>query len=54
MVADGRTGMVDVEAGTFGWGEEVEIIIVGCGVFVRGCRRYDPVIAIDVRVLLAF
>lgn len=54
LVEDGAERMVGVELATLIGGKDVGIITVGAGVFVRGCKRYDPVIAIAVLVLLAF
>src|SRR5687768_2547184 len=51
LVGDGTEEIVDVELGTLVSGKDVGV--TGAGVFVRGCRRYDIVIAIDVRVPLA-
>ena len=54
FVGEGSEGGVGVEAGTLVWGKEDGVGKEGAGVLVRGCKRYDPVIAIDVLVLLAF
>ena len=54
LVTDGADCIVDVEPGTLVWGKDVGVEKRGAGVFVRGSRRYDAVIAIDVLVLLAF
>jgi hypothetical protein len=45
---------VDVEPMTIVGGNEVGVEKGGIGVLVRGCRRYDPVIATAVRVFIAF
>jgi hypothetical protein len=54
FVGDGRDGGVGVAAGTLVCVKEDGVRKDGAGVLVRGCKRYDPVIAIDVLVLLAF
>lgn len=54
FVGEGRTGGVGVEAGALVCGTDVGVGKEGPGVLVRGCKRYDPVIAIAVLVLLAF
>jgi hypothetical protein len=54
LVGDGIAGTVDVEPSTFVGGKDVGVIKIGSGVLVRGCKRYEPVIAIAVLVLLAF
>jgi len=53
LVGDTKAGMVEVGPESLVGGKEVGGVKPGRGVGVRGCRRYDPVIAIDVRVLLA-
>lgn len=53
FVADGGEGGVGVEAGRLVCGKAVGVGKDGPGVRVRGCKRYDPVIAIEVLVLLA-
>lgn len=52
LVGDGREATVDVQPAWRVSGTEVGI--KGDGVLVRGCKRYEPVIAIAVLVLLAF
>ena len=52
LVADGTAGIVEVELGRLVWEGDIEV--GGEGVLVRGCNRYEPVIAIEVLVLLAF
>ena len=47
LVTDGTDKAVEVEI-------DVGAAKDGSGVLVRGCNRYDPVIAIEVRVLSAF
>ena len=54
FVGEGSERGVGVKAGTLVWGKEDGVGNEGAGVLVRGCKRYDPVIAIDVLVLLAF
>jgi hypothetical protein len=54
LVGEGTGSKVDVEPGTLVSGNDVGTSKKGVGVRVRGCRRYDPVIAIVVRVALAF
>lgn len=51
LVGDGTEATVDVQPGSRVSGKEVGT--KGDGVLVRGCKRYDPVIAIAVLVLLA-
>jgi len=57
LVGEGRDRIVGVALGKLVGkpvgAREVGVAIKGGGVFVRGCRRKDPVIAIDVLVLLA-
>jgi hypothetical protein len=53
LVGEATEGRVEDEAGTRVSGKDVGAAKEGAGVLVRGCRRYDPVMAIAVRVLLA-
>ena len=53
FVTEGRDGEVEVGKGALVCGEELGITRDGRGVVVRGCNRYSPVMAIDVRVLFA-
>lgn len=52
-VTEGSRSAVEVGSATFVGEDEVGITSDGCGVVVRGCNRYSPVIAIDVLVLFA-
>lgn len=54
LVAEGADGRVDVEPGTVACSKDVGVALKGNGVLVRGCKRYAPVMAIDVLVPLAF
>ena len=54
LVGDGMDAIADTEPGTLVWAKDVGVVIKAGGAFVRGCKRYDPVIAIAVLVLLAF
>jgi hypothetical protein len=53
LVGDGMDGMIDVELGTLVGGKDVGVVNKGGGVLVRGCKRYELVIAIAVLVLSA-
>jgi len=54
FVGEGKDEGVGVEIGMLVCAKDVGIGKEGPGVLVRGCKRYDPVIAIEVLVLLAF
>ena len=53
LVGEGTAANVDVEPIVIVGGNAVGVVTKGGGVRVRGCRRYDPVIAIAVLVLIA-
>jgi len=53
FVGDGTDEIVDVELGTLVGGKDVGVVKRGGGVLVRGCKRYELVIAIAVLVLSA-
>jgi hypothetical protein len=54
VVGEGTAANVDVKPITIVGGNEVGVVKRGGGVLVRGCRRYDPVMAIAVLVFIAF
>src|SRR5215216_716020 len=54
LVTDGTGGTVEVEPDTSVCGKDVGVLTTGGGVFVRGCKRYDAVMAMAVLVLIAF